>query len=119
MAEPAIHTELPAGKIGLQGQTWGFFGKVRPGFIYYEKAWSGGETPHFTDLSRFALDMGGAVEIYPSRRSTLRFDFGTTFVRYLQDYPNPHISPIGSLISTGYYVTQGNFQMSAGYRIRF
>jgi len=40
-------------------------------------------------------------------------------VRYLQDYPNAHISPIGSLISTDYYVTQGNLQLSAGYRVRF
>jgi hypothetical protein len=106
-------------KVGLQGQKWGMFGKVRPGFIYYRNAWSGGQTAHFKDLSRFALDMGGAFEVYPSRRSTLRFDFGSTLVRYLQDYPNPHISPIGSLISTDYYVTQGNFQMSAGYRVRF
>jgi len=63
--------------------------------------------------------MGGAFEVYPSPRSTFRLDFGSALVRYLQDYANPHISPIGSLISTDYYVTQGNFPISAGYRIRF
>jgi hypothetical protein len=37
----------------------------------------------------------------------------------IQDYPNPLISEIESLMSTDYYVTQGNFQISTGYRIRF
>jgi hypothetical protein len=106
-------------KVGTQGKTWGFFAKVRPGLIYYQNAWSGGESAHFTDLSRFALDAGGVLELYPSKHSTIRFDFGTTLVRYLQDFPNPRISPIGSIISTDYYVTQGNYQFSTGYRIRF
>lgn len=106
-------------KFGEQTKKWGLFGKLRPGFIYYKNAWSGGENPHFTNLSRFALDAGGTFEFYPNRRSAIRFDFGTTLVRYLQDYPNPRISAIESLISTDYYMTQGNFQISTGYRIRF
>ena len=106
-------------KFGEQAEHWGLFGRVRPGFIYYKNAWSGGENPHFTNLSRFALDAGGTLEFYPNRRSTIRFDFGSTLVRYLQDYPNPRISAIESLISTDYYVTQGNFQISTGYRFRF
>jgi hypothetical protein len=106
-------------KFGQRGRNWGLFGKIRPGFIYYDRAWSGGENAHFTDLSRFAVDAGGAFEYYPSPQSTIRFDFGSTLVRYLRDYPNPQISPVGSLISTDYYVTQGNFQFSTGYRIRF
>jgi hypothetical protein len=106
-------------KVGSRARTWGLYGKIRPGFIYYQKAWSGGQSAHFTDLSRFAVDAGGAFEIYPSSRSTIRFDFGTTLVRYLRDYPSPRKSAIGSLISTDYYVTQGNFQFSTGYRIRF
>jgi hypothetical protein len=110
---------LYGAKLGMQTKTWGLFGKVRPGFIYYERAWSGGESAHFTNLTRFAVDAGGALEIYPSNQSTIRIDLGTTLVRYLQDYPNPRISPIGSIISTQYYVNQGNFQFSTGYRIRF
>ena len=106
-------------KFGEQAQHWGLFGKIRPGFIYYKNAWSGGANPHFTNLSRFALDAGGTLEFYPNHRSAIRIDFGTTLVRYLQDYPNPRISEIESLISTDYYVTQGNFQISTGYRIRF
>ena len=106
-------------KFGQQQEKWGLFAKVRPGLIHYKKAWSGGPKAHFTDLNRFALDVGSAIEFYPNRHSALRVDLGTTLVRYLQDYPTPRISPLGSLISTDYYVTQGNFQVAAGYRIRF
>jgi hypothetical protein len=116
--DPSLQALFGA-KVGSQTKKWGLFGKVRPGLIYYQNAWSGGESAHYTDLSRFALDAGGVFEVYPSRRSTLRFDFGTTLVRYLRDYPNPRISPLGSIISTQYYVTQGNFQFSTGYRLRF
>jgi hypothetical protein len=106
-------------KIGHQGRTWGLFGKVRPGFIYYKNAWTGGESPRFDSLNRFVWDTGGVFELYPSRRSTLRLDVGTTLVRYLRDYPNPRLSPLGSLQSRDYYVTQGNFQISSGYTVRF
>jgi hypothetical protein len=61
----------------------------------------------------------GTFELYPTPRSAVRVDIGTTLVRYLLDYPNPHVSPIGSIISTDYYATQGNLQIGAGYRIRF
>jgi len=46
-------------KVGHQGKNWGVFGKVRPGFIYYENVWTGGEKPKFDSLSRFSLDAGG------------------------------------------------------------
>jgi hypothetical protein len=106
-------------KIGRQGRNWGVFCKVRPGFIYYDKAWPGRDAKEYDSLSRFALDAGGVVEVYPNRRSTLRFDFGTTLVRYLRDYPNPRLSPLGSLQSPDYYVNQGNLQISSGYVFRF
>jgi hypothetical protein len=106
-------------KFGQQAKNWGVFAKLRPGFIYYRNAWSGGENPKREDLSRFALDAGGVLEVYPTRRSAIRVDFGTTLVRYLQNYPNPLISQIGSIISPDYYITQGNFQFSTGYRFRF
>lgn len=106
-------------KIGHQGKKWGVFGKVRPGFVYYDEAWTGGSAAQFGSLSRFALDSGGIVEVYPSRRSTLRFDLGTTLIRYLQQYPNPRLSALGTFQSPQYYVNQGNFQISSGYSIRF
>lgn len=106
-------------KWGERWQHFGIFGKVRPGFIYYEKAMPGAGVYTPESLSRFAADFGGIVEVYPARNSTLRFDVGTTLVRYLANYTDPRTSPLGSLLSNQYVVTQGNFQFSTGYAYRF
>ena len=63
--------------------------------------------------------MGGIVEYYPERNSTLRFDVGTTVVRYLTNRPDPHSYELGTLLSPDYIVTQGNFQMATSYVYRF
>ncbi len=108
-------------RMGQRFQHFGVFGKVRPGFIYYNKALPGGGDPNPNSLSRFAWDFGGIVEVYPRResRSTIRFDVGTTLVRYLTDHTDPRLSQIGNLLSPQYIVTQGNFQFSTGYTYRF
>jgi len=106
-------------KWGQRWERWGLYGKVRPGFIYYENAMPGGGVYKPTDLTRFAADLGGIVEVYPNRNSTLRVDLGTTLVRYLADHPDRVVDPLGSVLSNQYIVTQGNFQVSTGYVWRF
>jgi hypothetical protein len=106
-------------KIGPRFEHWGAYAKVRPGFIYYDEALPGNGVYRPQNLTRFATDFGGVLELYPGRHSTLRFDAGTTLVRYLADRPDPNISPIGNLLSTRYIVTQGNFQISTGYSHSF
>src|ERR1022692_3265218 len=44
----------------------------------------------------------------PLVEPTVRFDVGTTLVRYLSNHPDPNMSPINDLRSTQYIVTQGN-----------
>lgn len=106
-------------KMGERWQHWGLFGKIRPGFIHYESAIPGGGVTSPDSLTRFAADFGGIAEVYPSRNSTLRFEVGTTLVRYLTNHSDPRISELGSLLSNQYIVTQGNFQISTGYVYRF
>ena len=53
----------------------------------------GNMTPN--SLTRFATDFGGVVEYYPKRNSVLRFDVGTTVVRYLSDHPDPNHASAG------------------------
>ena len=106
-------------KVGESFKHWGLYAKVRPGFIYYENAYPGGGSTSPTNLTRFAWDLGGILELYTSGQGTLRLDAGTTVVRYLADAPDQHTSQIGSLLSTQYYVNQGNLQISAGYVHRF
>jgi len=105
--------------MGERWHHWGLFGKIRPGFIYYENALPGGGDPNPASLTRFATDFGGIVELYPKRNSTVRFDVGTTLVRYLSDHTDPRMSPINDLRSTQYIVTQGNFQVATSYVYRF
>ena len=61
-------------KVGHRWSSWGLFGKVRPGFIYYDKALPKLGLSDTTSLTRFATDFGAIAEVYPSRNSTLRFD---------------------------------------------
>jgi hypothetical protein len=108
-------------RLGQQFNRFAVFGKVRPGFIYYNNALPGGGNSNPGSLTRFAWDFGGIVEVYPHResRSVLRFDVGTTLVRYLTDRYDNRFTEIGGVISNQYIVNQGNFQISTGYTYRF
>jgi len=108
-------------RLGGQFQHFGVFAKVRPGFVYYQNAMPGGGDPNPTSLTRFAWDVGGIFEVYPHResRSAIRFDVGTTLVRYLTDKVDTRYTELGGVISNQYYTTQGNFQFSTGYIYRF
>ncbi len=106
-------------KVGARTEHVGVFAKIRPGFIYYENAVQmRGDTTQGS-LSRFATDVGGVVEYYPRRNSTWRFDVGTTLVRYLTNQTDAASYGLGTLLSNQYIVTQGNFQMSSSYTVRF
>ncbi len=106
-------------RMGVRAEKLGVFAKVRPGFIYYENAVPiQGETGTGS-LTRFAADLGGIVEYYPEHNSTVRFDVGTTVVRYLTNHPDRYTYELGTLLSPQYIVTQGNFQVSTSYVYRF
>jgi len=106
-------------RMGARFDHFGIYAKVRPGFIYYDKAVPiQGETATGS-LTRFATDVGGIVEYYPERNATFRFDIGTTVVRYLTNRPDPHSYELGTLLSPQYIVTQGNFQVATSYVYRF
>ena len=106
-------------KIGRTiGSSWGLFTTFRPGVIHYDKTLVPGSQTQYENASRFALDVGGAVEYYASPRSTIRFDIGTTFVRYLTGHPDPRQLP-DTVLSPNYIVTQGNFHLGSGYVFRF
>lgn len=107
-------------RIGEKKENWALFAKVRPGFIYYDDAVQKLGENNTGSLTRFATDFGAVAEVYPNRNSTLRFDVGTTLVRYLTDrYNTVTVSHFGSLLSDDIIVTQGNFQLSTGYVYRF
>ena len=114
-------------KAGLRKNKFGIFGKVRPGFESSGRAEiakfpnSNGpdrQNPFgFEDMraTQFALDVGGVLELYPSRRTIVRFDFGDTIVRY-PGIPFTQI-PQGTVTVTSLYPNK--FQFSAGFGFRF
>ena len=106
-------------KMGERFRKWAIFGKIRPGFIYYQEAMPGGGAYTPGSLTRFAWYFGGIAELYPTHNTTWRFDVGTTLVRYLSDHPDSRMSPINDLRSTQYIVTQGNLQVATTYIYRF
>src|SRR6266536_1915719 len=81
-------------KAGKRFEKWGIFGKARPGLVSFSKGafnlvpiGGGGPFPFRVETNRltnFALDVGGVLEFYPSRRIVTRFDFGDTMVRFRQ-----------------------------------
>jgi hypothetical protein len=72
-------------KIGLRGERMGVFGRVRTGFAHLSNqgVGCGGDLCALVLLvapvyqTEFALDLGGTVEFYPSRRLVARFDLGS------------------------------------------
>lgn len=120
------------GKAGYRTQHFGFFGKVRPGFI------SIGNTlreidltptplpPPFTGigfitgfrsgrLTEKTLDVGGVFEYYPAKHWSLRYEMGDTlkFTEPIKLVGSPFIlgNPGGQ--------TTNNFQIGAGFHYRF
>jgi len=121
-------------KAGQRFKKFGIFGKARPGFInygrgYFELSPTGGTGPFPFSVevhrqTNFAIDLGGVVEIYPSKRMLLRFDgsilgdhFGS---RNVQSFTVD--STTGAIIPFTYRsqpYTRGLTQFSAGVGFRF
>jgi hypothetical protein len=84
-------------KAGWRFKKVGVFVKARPGFIRFQKGdYAFGSTTgdvcplsdpsplicfHPVPRNSFALDLGGVVEIYPSKRTFIRVDVGDTIIR--------------------------------------
>jgi hypothetical protein len=106
-------------KVGKRFEKAGVFGKARPGFVSYSNAILSHDaritTFQFGRLTHFAFDVGGVVELYPSRRTVVRLDVGDTIVRYgsqtfIDIFGQPNLlAPF----------TRHNLQFGAGVGFRF
>lgn len=120
-------------KIGKRYERFGIFAKVRPGLISFTRGRFDivGNNDEVTipievrteRATHFALDVGGVLEFYPSRRIVTRFDFGDTIIRYGDTTINTINGPVG-----GPFVlvpvtipgeTRHNFQFMGGVGFRF
>lgn len=118
-------------KAGHRFRRFGFFGKARPGLVSVSRAFKLARTETFTFFGRefqmgvfefgrrnlFSMDLGGVLEMYPSRRTVLRFDAGDTIIHYgSRSVPGFAVS---MLIVTSPPETRHNFQFSTGLGFRF
>jgi len=79
-------------KVGKRNRSWGIFAKARPGLVNFSRGQFNiiqtGTTGSFPfqfeskGSDNFAVDLGGVVEFYPSRRIVTRFDFGDTIIHF-------------------------------------
>lgn len=127
---------LLGAKVGKRFDKVGLFGKARPGFMRFSRgdyrSAGGGcvtvippPTGCFNSVAatRFAFDVGGVAELYPSKRTIVRFDAGDTIIRF----GNRNVAafdPLGGLAGSGVVIpaaaeTKHNFQASIGFGYRF
>ncbi len=78
-------------KAGYRKERWGVYGKFRPGVTHFKGLAEGvvcvAALPYSNaciprDTTRLTIDYGGVVEIYPSKKSLIRFDLGNTVIRF-------------------------------------
>jgi hypothetical protein len=121
-------------KLGKRYQSFGIFGKARPGFTSYSAGLveflpiNQTVDPDVLFLTRsarlthFTMDIGGVLEFYPSRRIFTRLDAGDTIIRQGATRVNS-ITVVGDQFVTVPLTIPGdtvhNFQFSAGVGFRF
>src|SRR5262245_19324693 len=66
-------------KSGFRSNRFGAFGKTRAGIWHFDRAFF---DPRLDRKTLFTMDLGGILEYYPSRRTTVRIDLGDTVIFY-------------------------------------
>jgi hypothetical protein len=121
-------------KAGRRFHSFGVFAKARPGFVSFSSSFKQvGLTPPFPNSINgsliqlgifavgrrtfFSTDVGGVLELYPSRRWLVRFDGGDTVIRYGER----SVSSFSTLrpINVAPPETRHNLQLSTGVGFRF
>ena len=128
-------------KIGKRFNKWGIFGKARPGVMSSSKgqfdlvvigvSTTSPPSLNFPSISfvekrltTFAMDVGGVVEFYPTKRIITRLDFGSTIIHY---GPRTINFPVFDPVNGGFTLQQstvpaqnrGTLQFMAGVGFRF
>lgn len=127
-------------KAGKRFDKIGIFGKARPGFLYASKGDLQLDSRilcaaifpppagcfETTSKNSFAFDLGGVVELYPTKRTLIRFDLGDTIVRLGERSVTAILNPPPGGLSPSRLVVVGvpaetthNLQVSAGIGFRF
>jgi len=89
-------------KFGARSESAGFFTRLSPGFVRYNNAIKSSclgslDLPPacFEPQTRFALNMGGGFELFPSRSTYIRFDIGNLWIRDVGGNTNNLLITVG------------------------
>jgi hypothetical protein len=101
-------------KAGIRRDKFGLFGKLRPGFMHFNRD---SDCPGCSIQGNFefALDAGGVVEFYPSRRFVVRVDAGDTMI--FLDEKRHDVEGFPTVLQSA--ATLHRFQFSIGAGVRF
>jgi hypothetical protein len=116
-------------KIGKRFEKFGLFAKVRPGFLSVDRVGSfipapqGSQVPPGGTLNFkierhtfFTIDTGGVLELYPSKRTMVRFEAGDTAIRHPAGFGQNVFPGPPQLIRPAKF--NHNFQFTAGVAFR-
>ena len=129
-------TEGLAGvKVGKRFEKWGVFAKARPGVISFSEGTFDIVPPvvgfplipiqfEFSRVTTFAMDVGGVVEFYPTKRIVTRFDVGDTIIHFKRRTMNTiFFDPQTNAVTPGIIPvparTLHNFQFMTSVGFRF
>jgi hypothetical protein len=109
-------------RAGFRTRRIGFFAKVRPGFESNSRVFTGDTVgpseqvvPQFGRATDFALDLGGVIELYPTKHFVIRLDAGDTMI-----YPGARIVNLaGDEFSTPALPRRDTMQFGVGFGWRF
>lgn len=99
-------------KAGYRGEKVGIFAKARPGIAHFGS--SSYRALGNNEPTKFALDLGGIVEFYPSSRFIVRVDVGDTIIPFGDDIFRTSLPLTVSQPGTSH-----NLQTSFGLGYRF
>ena len=108
-------------KVGKRFEKFGLFGKIRPGFLSVDRVGSFVPGTSFdVKIERqafFTIDTGGVLELYPSRRTVVRFEAGDTVLRHPALFGQiSFLNPTVELLRPAKF--KHNFQFTAGVAFR-
>jgi hypothetical protein len=119
-------------KVGKRWDRFGIFAKARPGFVSFDGTFAArragtkvtfGNVINLYDFDIIrtthpSMDLGGVVEVYPSRRVIVRFDAGDTIIRHRAHDELDFSRTPGQEFFHAPARTSHNFQFTAGVSFR-
>jgi hypothetical protein len=108
-----------------RGERWGLFGTVRPGLVRFGQEYivialpPSGFSYRFGPVTNFALDFGGGLEVYPTKRLIPRFDVQDTLIAMYERTATLHLTQHALLRTYAIGGVRPSLHVGVGLSYRF